>query len=107
VKLAVILGTTRLGRQTEKQALWVVNTAAQMEDVEVELIDLSDYPMPFFAEPASPRYNPAREIDAVAQKWLARLDAADAYVFVSPEYNHFDSGGPEECARLHRLPAQP
>ena len=88
MKLAVILGTTRLGRQTEKQALWVVNTAAQMEDVEVELIDLADYPMPFFAEPASPRYNPAREIDAVAQKWLARLEAADAYVFVSPEYNH-------------------
>lgn len=88
MKLAVIIGTTRLGRQTEKQALWVVNTAAQLEDVEVELIDLNDYPMPFFAEPASPRYNPAREIDAVAQKWLARLEAADAFVFVTPEYNH-------------------
>jgi len=88
MKLAVILGSTRLGRQTEKQALWVVNTAAQMEGVEVELIDLNDYLMPFFAEPASPRYNPAREIDVVAQKWLARLEAADAYVFVTPEYNH-------------------
>ena len=88
MKLAVILGTTRQGRQTEKQALWVVNAATQIEDVEVELIDLNDYPMPFFAEPASPRYNPAREIDAVAQKWLARLEAADAYIFVTPEYNH-------------------
>jgi NAD(P)H-dependent FMN reductase len=88
MKLAVILGTTRLGRQSEKQALWVVNAAAQLEDVEVELIDLNDYPMPFFAEPISPRYNPAREIDAVAEKWLARLDAADAYIFVTPEYNH-------------------
>jgi NAD(P)H-dependent FMN reductase len=92
MKLAVILGSTRQGRQTEKLALWVVNAAAQIEDVEVELIDLADYPMPFFAEPVSPRYNPAREIDAVAQKWLARLDAADAYVFVTPEYNHSISG---------------
>lgn len=88
MKLAVILGSTRQGRQTAKQATWVVNTAQQIEGVEVELLDLNDYPMPFFAEAASPRYNPNRTIDPVAEKWLARLEAADAYIFVTPEYNH-------------------
>lgn len=88
MKLAVILGSTRAARQTLKQAHWVVNTAKQIEGVEVGLLDLQDYPMPFFAEPISPRYNPNREIDPTAKKWLEKLAAADAYVFVSPEYNH-------------------
>ena len=43
---------------------------------------------PKTAEPISPRYNPAREIDVVAEKWLARLADSDAFIFVTPEYNH-------------------
>lgn len=88
MKLAVILGSTRQGRQSAKQATWVVNTAQQIAGFDVELLDLKDYPMPFFDEAASPRYNPNRLIDPIAQKWLARLEAADAYIFVTPEYNH-------------------
>jgi NAD(P)H-dependent FMN reductase len=87
MKLAVILGTTRQNRQTEKQAKWVVK-AAHQQGAEVELIDLADYEMPFFAEGVSPRYNPKREINEVAQQWLNKLDEFDAYIFVTPEYNH-------------------
>lgn len=88
MKLGIIVGTTREGRQTLKQAKWVAATAKQFEDAEVEIIDLADYPMPFFAEPASPRYNPNRTIDPTAQKFLDKLAEQDAYVFVTPEYNH-------------------
>ncbi len=88
MKLAVIVGTTRQGRKTPQQAKWVLNTAKQIKDVEAELVDLKDYPMPFFDEPISPRYNPDRQIDPAAQPWLARLEEADAYVFATPEYNH-------------------
>lgn len=88
MKLAIIVGSTREGRQTIKQAKWVINTAEQNEDIEVELVDLADYSMPFFDEPMSPRYNPNRHIDPTAQKWLKKLEWADAYVFVTPEYNH-------------------
>lgn len=88
MKLAIIVGTTRQNRQTLKQAKWVFNTAKQLDDVEVELLDLADYPMPFFAEPVSPRYNPQREIEPVAQKFLDKLAAFEAYIFVTPEYNH-------------------
>lgn len=88
MKLGIIVGTTRQARQTPKQAQWVANAAQQLEGVEVEVIDLADYPMPFFEEPVSPRYNPSREIDPTAKKWLDKLAEQDAYVFVTPEYNH-------------------
>lgn len=88
MKLAIIVGTTRQNRQTSKQALWVANAAKAVDGIEVETVDLADYPMPFFAEPVSPRYNPARDVDPTAQKYLDKMESFDAYVFVTPEYNH-------------------
>ena len=92
MKLAIIVGATRTNRLTLKQAKWVLNEAKQMDGVEAKLVDLKDYPMPFFNEPASPRYNPNREIDPAVKPWLKELEDADAYVFVTPEYNHSISG---------------
>ena len=88
VKLGIIIGTTRQNRQSTKQASWVVNTAQQLEDAEVTVIDLADYPMPFFDEPISPRYNPERTPAPEVQKFLDVMAAQDAYIFVTPEYNH-------------------
>lgn len=88
MKLAIIVGTTREGRQTIRQAKWVLKTAQLEEGVDAEIVDLADYPLPFFAESVSPRYNPNREIDPIAQKWLNKLEEFDAYIFVTPEYNH-------------------
>ncbi|MDL2363502.1 MAG: NAD(P)H-dependent oxidoreductase [Patescibacteria group bacterium] len=88
MKLAVITGATRLGRQTPRQSQWIVNAAAEIEGIDVEHVDLKDYPMPFFNEPISPRYNPSREIDPTVTKWLEKINEFDAYVFVTPEYNH-------------------
>lgn len=88
MKLGIIVGTTRDNRVTPKQAKWVANAAGQNEDVEVTIIDLADYPMPFFNEPISPRYNPDRTVAPEVQKYLDVIAAQDAYVFVTPEYNH-------------------
>jgi len=88
MKLAVIVGSTRQNRLTSRQAKWIFNEAQKIEGVEAALLDLKDYPMPFFDEPMSPRYNSDRQIDPTAQPWLAKLEEADAYVFVTPEYNH-------------------
>lgn len=88
MKLGIIIGTNRAGRETPKQAKWVFDTASKREGVEVELIDLADYPMPIFNEPVSPRYNPNREIDPIARKYMDKLAEQDAYIFVTPEYNH-------------------
>lgn len=88
MKLAVVVGTTRENRQSVKQAKWVVNAAKQNEDTEVELVDLANYPMPFFDEAISPRYNPNRQVDPRVKKFLDKVNEFDAYVFVTPEYNH-------------------
>jgi NAD(P)H-dependent FMN reductase len=88
MKLAVIIGTTRQGRQTPRQAAWVVKSAEATPDVDVELVDLEDYPMPFFDEPVSPRYNPNREANPAVAKWLDKISEFDAYIYITPEYNH-------------------
>jgi NAD(P)H-dependent FMN reductase len=88
MRLAIIVGTTRKNRQTLKQARWVAKAAQSVENTEAELVDLADYPMPFFEEPISPRYNPQREIDPTAKRWLDKITSFDAYIFVTPEYNH-------------------
>ncbi|HET9173964.1 MAG TPA: NADPH-dependent FMN reductase [Candidatus Saccharimonadales bacterium] len=88
MKLAVVLGSTRQNRQSIKEAKWVVKTAQQDTDIQAEMVDLNDYPMPFFDEPISPRYNPNRTVDPAVQKWLDKIEQFDAYVFVTPEYNH-------------------
>lgn len=92
MKLAIVTGTSRPGRLTPRQSQWIVSTANEMEDVEAEHVDIKDYPMPFINEPISPRYNPSREIDPAVQKWLDKVNEFDAYIFVTPEYNHSITG---------------
>ena len=92
MKLQVIIGSTRPNRVTEKLAKWVAGEASLLADTSVELVDLADYQLPFLDEPMSPRYNPDRQINPEAGKWVSTLAEADAYVFVTPEYNHSISG---------------
>jgi NAD(P)H-dependent FMN reductase len=88
MKLAVITGTSRTGRQTPRQSQWIVNTANKVDGVTAEHVDIKDYPLPFFSEAVSPRYNPDRVPTADVQAWLDTLAGYDAYIFVTPEYNH-------------------
>lgn len=92
MKLAIVVGSVRQGRQTYKQAKWVQNTAKQFDSIDSEIVDLKDYPMPFFDEPVSPRYNPDRQIDVRVQRFLNKIAEFDAYIFVTPEYNHSITG---------------
>lgn len=88
MKLIVVIGSTRPGRITERLAKWVAKEASNFPGTTVDLVDLKDYPMPFFDEPKSPRYNPERKPGEVVQKWMAKMAEGEAYVFVTPEYNH-------------------
>jgi len=88
-KIAVIVGSTRQGRQTDKLAKWAAKEIAQHADVEV--LDLRDYPMPFLDEAISPRYNPERKPDAETKKWLDKVAQFDGYAMVTPEYNRSTS----------------
>lgn len=92
MKLIVVIGSTRPGRISERIARWVAAGATNLPDTQVDLVDLRDYPMPFFDEPISPRYNPDRKPGEVVQKWMTKITEGDAYIFVTPEYNHSMSG---------------
>ena len=83
----VITGTTREGRFSERVADWVVDRLAARGDVEIELVDLRDHPLPFFDAAA-----PARTLRDYARDDVGRfgrtLDRADGYVVLTAEYNH-------------------
>lgn len=85
MKIAVILGTTRSGRIGDRVAKWAAAEASK--EHEVEVLDLKDYPLPFFDEPISPQFNPNRQPAPEVQKWLDKIAVAEAYIVVTPEYN--------------------
>ncbi len=91
MKLQIIVGATRPGRVSDRVGAWVQNEANKIEGVESEVVDLVDYPMPFFDEAISPQYNPERAPSVEVQKWLDKVAEADAYVLVTPEYNRSTS----------------
>lgn len=87
MKVQVIVGSTRPNRVSEKVAKWVALEAKELTDTSVEMVDLADYDLPFLDEPISPQYNPERKPNPAAKKFLDKVNEADAYVLVTPEYN--------------------
>jgi NAD(P)H-dependent FMN reductase len=88
MKIQVILGSVREGRLGERVAKWVMSEAAKAPGLEVELVDLKDYPVPAYAYPFVPGARKEPYPDPVARAWSEKLAAADGYVIVTPEYNH-------------------
>ena len=85
VKIAVIVSTTRAARFGHKPAQWIAAIASQRDDMVVEVVDLREYPMPFFDEVASNAWVPSQ--DEVARRWQKKIADFDGYIFVSAEYN--------------------
>lgn len=85
-KLAVVIGSIRPNRFADHPAQWIAEVARQRGDFDVEVIDLKDYPMPLFAEEASPLYAPSKS--EAARRWQQKVAGFDAYVFTAAEYNH-------------------
>jgi NAD(P)H-dependent FMN reductase len=87
--ISVIVGSTRQGRFSEKPAQWILQQLRKREEIEARLLDLRDFPMPFFDQPAPPAMpgRPPYEHDVV-KNWTAQIAASDGFVFVTPEYNH-------------------
>jgi NAD(P)H-dependent FMN reductase len=90
VKIGVILGSTRPGRNGEQVARWVMDVAAKRDDAAFDLIDLADYPLPHLDEPLPPSMGQYQ--NAHTQQWAATISQYDGFIFVTPEYNHSTSG---------------
>ncbi|WP_194948435.1 NADPH-dependent FMN reductase [Actinomyces trachealis] len=85
-KIAVILGSIRPNRAGADVAEWVAAKANTVADVEAQVLDIAAFNLPHFAEEAAPAFAPAKDPDAIA--WNQALAGFDAFIFVSPEYNH-------------------
>ncbi len=87
--IGIIVGSTRPGRFSIQAAQWLLDFANQRGDAEYVLVDIAEFNMPLFEEPASPLYAPVQNEHARA--FAARLGELDGFIFATPEYNHSTS----------------
>jgi NAD(P)H-dependent FMN reductase len=90
LKVAVIIGSTRPGRKAEAVARWVHGIATKRGDAEFEVVDIQDFDLPLLDEPTPPSMG--KYTRPHTRAWSAKIASFDAYVFVTPEYNHGTSG---------------
>ncbi|HTM69107.1 MAG TPA: NAD(P)H-dependent oxidoreductase [Candidatus Binatia bacterium] len=88
LRIAVIVGSTRQGRFSEKPAAWMFEQVKALPGVEAELLDLRDHALPFYDEPITPSTFKGNYPNEAVARWSERIKAADAFVIVTPEYNH-------------------
>ncbi|WP_394825799.1 NADPH-dependent FMN reductase [Pendulispora albinea] len=84
--IGIVISTTRPGRFGDIPTQWIFDIARKRDDAQFEIVDLRDYPIPFFEEKSSPAHIPIE--NAVAKRWAERMASFDGYIFVTAEYNH-------------------
>src|SRR3989454_6322246 len=90
LRIAIILGSTRPGRNGEAVAKWIHEITKKRTDAEFELVDIKDFNLPLLDEPMPPimgQYSKPH-----TKTWAAKIGSFDGYVFVTPEYNDGISG---------------
>ena len=84
-KIGIIISTDRDTRFGDKPARWIYDEASQRSDLEFEIVDLRDFPLPFFNEVASNLWVPTQ--NEVGVRWQQKIAEFDGYIFVTAEYN--------------------
>lgn len=90
LKVAIVIGSTRPGRKAETVARWVHEIAQRRADAEYEVVDIAEFNLPLLDEPMPP--SRGQYSKPHTQAWSAKIAPFDAFVFVTPEYNHGPSG---------------
>jgi NAD(P)H-dependent FMN reductase len=88
--VAIILGSTRPNRKSEAVGTWVHEIASKRSDAKFEIVDLRDFDLPLLDEATPPSLGKYEKEHT--KKWAAKIATFDAFVFVTPEYNHATSG---------------
>lgn len=89
-KIAIIVGSTRAARFADVPTQWIAKIAKSHADIDVEIVDLRDWPLPFFDEVASSAWAPSQ--NEVAQRWQKKVAEFDGFIFTAAEYNHAPTG---------------
>ncbi|GII60714.1 FMN reductase [Sphaerisporangium krabiense] len=90
MRIAIITGSTRQGRKSEAVAQWVHDLAVRRGDAEYEVLDIARFGLPLFDEAVPPAVAPGTLPHTT--RWAEAIRGFDAFVFVTPEYNHGTSG---------------
>jgi NAD(P)H-dependent FMN reductase len=90
LKIAIIQGSVRQGRNGDAVAKWIVDFATKRNDAEYELVDLAEYKLPFLG--AELPVADQEEANAAIKAWSEKIASFDGYIFVTPEYNHAIGG---------------
>lgn len=90
LKVAIITGSTRPGRKSEAVARWVYDIAAKRSGASFEVVDIAAFDLPLLDEALPPTMHQYAKPHTKA--WSAKIATFDAFVFVTPEYNHSTSG---------------
>ena len=85
-KIAIVIGSVRPNRFADHPAQWIKQLGDARSDLDFEIVDLKDYPMPLFDEEVSPAWAPSK--NEAAQRWQAKIAEFDGFVFTAAEYNH-------------------
>jgi NAD(P)H-dependent FMN reductase len=90
LNIGIILGSTRPNRNGEAVARWVQNQVRERRDANYELIDIKDFNLPLLDEPIPP--SQGKYSQPHTKRWAEKIGSLDAFIFVTPEYNHSTSG---------------
>jgi NAD(P)H-dependent FMN reductase len=84
--LRIIIGSTRPGRVGKAVADWIAERAREHGGFDVQVTDLAELNLPLYDEPNHPRQR--TYVNQHTKDWSALVDASDAFIFVTPEYNY-------------------
>jgi NAD(P)H-dependent FMN reductase len=90
INVGIIVGSTRPGRKAETVARWVHEIAKKRSDATFEVVDIADFHLPLLDEVMPPMMGQYSQPHT--KTWAAKIAGFDAFVFVTPEYNHSTSG---------------
>lgn len=86
MRIGIILGSTRPGRNGEAVAKWTYDIASKRNDAEYELVDIAEFGLPLLDEPIPP--SRGQYSQPHTKRWAEKIASFDGFVFVTPEYNH-------------------
>ena len=90
LRVAIVTGSTRPGRHSDAVARWVHGLTTPRTDATFDLVDIADYQLPLLDERIPPSVG--RYEHQHTKRWAETIASFDAFVFVTPEYNHSTSG---------------
>ncbi len=88
MKVLVLLGSSREGGMGQRVGTWVSNELKKNSELEIDLVRVGDLNLPYFDEAAAIGYLGGNFKHPEGKAWGERVAAADAFVMITPEYNH-------------------